>query len=424
MPSSWRPILLVLLSSSSLQVGIAIATSAFAAAGPLGAVWIRSAVGAVLMAAYIRPRPRDFTREQIAAIVPYALALVGMNVFIFLALDQAPLGVVSAILMLGPLTVAAVGHRGIIDLGCVALAALGALTLSLAHGVSGPISGTGIVFALIGAASFGAYIVAGKRVSQRVDGLGGLALALLISAAIQTPIGILFGAPGLWSWPVLGALAAAGVLATLIPFALEMTALRTLSMATFGLLLSLEPAVAAIAGYAIRRQELTSLQVAGIGLVVAASALSLGPRTWTRRLLRYDRDLMANPRVAALARVPLFNGLSVRELATIADAAEERQAVAGQVLTEQGEDGDEFFVVTDGEVDVSQDGRHVRTLGPGDFLGEIALVFGGVRTATATVSRAASLFVIDKASFNAMIKRQPRIEDKILTTVSERMRYR
>ena len=133
---------------------------------------------------------------------------------------------------------------------------------------------------------------------------------------------------------------------------------------------------------------------------------------------------MADPTVAALARVPLFSGLSKRDLAAIAAHASEREVAAGTEITHQGDPGDEFFVVAAGEVQITIDGHEVRRLTPGDYLGEIALVFGGSRTATATATEPSTLFVIGRADFDAMVKRHPRIEDKILTSVSERMRYR
>ena len=133
---------------------------------------------------------------------------------------------------------------------------------------------------------------------------------------------------------------------------------------------------------------------------------------------------MTDPTIAALARVPLFSGLSKRDLAAIAPHASERDVAAGTEITRQGDPGDEFFVVAEGEVQISIDGHEVRRLGPGDYLGEIALVFGGTRTATATAAEASRLYVIGRADFDAMVKRHPRIEDKILTSVSERMRYR
>jgi inner membrane transporter RhtA len=415
---------LVLLASTSLQFGLAIAATTFDSAGPISAVWIRSVVGALLLNLYIRPDFRSFTRAQLGPILAYGVALSAMTLFAYLAISRAPLGVVSAIIMLAPLGIALAGQRSAYDVVLVVLAAAGALLLTLANGISGPIDTLGIVFAFAAALSFGAYIVTGKAVNQRVEGLGGLALALIVAAVIQTPLGIILAQPGLFEPSVLVALVAAGVMATLIPFSLEAIALKTLSMATFGLLLAFEPAVAALAGIVIRDDALTPQQVLGIGLIIIAAVGSIGPRGWTRRFGAYNRRLMKDPKVQALARVPLFAGLSTRDLAAIAATAQERSAAAGEVLTREGDEGDEFFVIAGGSVKITSDGRELRRLGPGDFLGEIALVFGGTRTATATVEEPADLFVVDKNNFLAMLKQQPRIEDKILTTVSERMRYR
>jgi CRP-like cAMP-binding protein len=133
---------------------------------------------------------------------------------------------------------------------------------------------------------------------------------------------------------------------------------------------------------------------------------------------------MSNPTAAALATVSLFSGLSAKDLAAIASVAEERDVEAGQVLIEQGQPGTEFFMIAVGEVEIRLDGRPIRRLGPGDYLGEIALVFGGRRTATAVATKPSRLYVLDEAPFTALLRKQPRIEDKILTTVTERMRYR
>jgi inner membrane transporter RhtA len=420
----WRPILLVLASSTSIQFGTAIATTTFDAAGPLGAVWLRGLIGAAVMLVWIRPDVRRLSSRQLRAVVPYALALAVMIASIYLALAEAPLGVVSATIMLGPLAVSAVGSRGPLDLAAVATAGAGVAILTLSQGTAGPMSAAGIGFALLAAAAFGAYIHTGKRVSNEFDGLTGVAIALPIVALVQAPLGLAFGRPGMWEPSSLLALAAAGVLATAIPFSLEVTALRSLSMSTFGLLLSFEPAIAALAGLVIRGDQLVATQFVGIGLVIIASAVSLGPRGWTRRVGAYNRALMANPTVAALARVSLFRGLSARDLRTIADVAEEREVPAGTVITEQGQPGDEFFIVADGEVEIRVDEREIRRLGPGDYLGEIALVIGGKRTATAVAAQPSRLYVLGEAAFTSMLRRQPRIEDKILTTVTERMRFR
>lgn len=419
----WRSIGLVLLASTSLQAGLAVAATTFDDAGALSAVWIRSIVGAALLTAYIRPNPRSFTTSQLGPIAAYGVALAGMTMFAYLAISRAPLGVVSAILMLGPLAIAAWGNRSGMDLALVGVAGAGALTLSLAHGVGGTVDATGIGYAFAAALAFAAYIIVGKKVSQQVEGLGGLALALVITAVIQTPLGVAFARPGLADLSVLAILALAGVMATLIPFSLEAIALRTLPMATFGLLLAFEPAVAALAGVVIRGESLSVQQLAGIGLIIVAAAGSLGPRGWMHRSGAYARG-MANDKERALSRVPLFSGLSATEIAALSARTQERHAEVGAVLTREGDDGDEFFVISEGVIAITAKERQLRQLGPGDYLGEIALVFGGLRTATAKVTEAATLFVLGKSDFLALMKEQPRIEDKVLATVSERMRYR
>jgi inner membrane transporter RhtA len=290
-----RPIGFVLASSTSIQFGTAIATTTFDAVRPLTAVWVRMMIGAIIMLAWIRPDVRSLTRDQIRAVLPYALALGAMVTAIYLALVDAPLGIVSAIVMLGPLTVSALGSRGLLDLACVGVAAIGVAVLTLSQATAGPTSLVGIGWALVAATSFGTYIHAGKRMSKAFEGLRGVAVALPLVAVLQAPLGLAFAEPGLLSPWTLVALAAAGVLGTVVPYSLEITALRRLSMATFGLLLAFEPAIAAVAGLAIRGQGLRPLQLAGIGLVIVATTGSLAPRDWTRRIGAYNLELMANP---------------------------------------------------------------------------------------------------------------------------------
>jgi inner membrane transporter RhtA len=418
----WRPIALVLASCTSVQFGTAIATTAFVAAGPLGAVWIRGVIAAVVMFALVRPNLRELSRSQAAAVVPYAVTLAVMMSSIYVALVDAPLGVVSAILMLGPLTVLALGSRGWLDIVCVGIATCGVAILSFSQGVGGPISPAGIGWALVAAIAFGAYIHTGKGVSKAFDGLQGVAIALPLVAILQTPLGVAFAGPGLWEPATLVALGVAAVLATVLPLSLEVTAIRSLSMATFGLLLAFEPAIGALAGFVVRGEALLPIQLVGIGLVILASAGSLGPRGWTRRIGAGNRDLMGDPAVISLAHVPLFDGLSAPDLAAVAKVVELRSVPAGAVLTVQGEPGDEFFMIADGAVEISVDGREVRHLGPGDYLGEIALVSGGLRTATAVATAPTRLFALPETAFTVLLQEQHRLEDRILTTVADRMR--
>jgi CRP-like cAMP-binding protein len=133
---------------------------------------------------------------------------------------------------------------------------------------------------------------------------------------------------------------------------------------------------------------------------------------------------MAHPSVETLSRVSLFRDLSADHLATIAAVAEEREVPEGEVLIRQGTDGDEFFLIADGAVSVRQNGLEIRVLGPGDYLGEVALVLGGKRTATAVAAKPTKLFVLGAEAFTAMLRREPDIEARVMTTVNERMRFR
>ena len=139
---------------------------------------------------------------------------------------------------------------------------------------------------------------------------------------------------------------------------------------------------------------------------------------------REASGIMADPIVAALGRVPLFAALSPDDLATLATVTTIRPLDVGTVLTTEGEVGEEFFVIERGVVTVSAHDQQLRTLGPGDFLGEIAILFGGTRTATAVATESGSLLVLPKADFLELLAANPSIEDKILATASERLRHR
>lgn len=418
-----RAIALVVGSMVSLQVGTAIAISAFDDAGPLGVVWMRGVIACALLTVYLRPRVRSYTAEQWRAVVPYGLCLASFTVFFYLALDRAPLGVVSALEMIGPLTVAALGRRSRLDFAWIAFAGAGVALLALARGVDGHIDALGIVFALAAAAGLALYIVFGKQVGQRVEGLGGLATALLVCAVVQAPFGVADAGTDLLAGSVLVVCAAAAVLSTVIPFSFELIALRTLPLGVFGLLLAFEPAIAALAGFTVRDQGLTGGQIAGIALVVIAGAGVMGPsRLRGRRGM--PAEVAADPRLAALARVPLFDDFSADELGTVAGRTRELRVEPGTEVIREGESGTELFLVGDGSLDISVDGRVVNTVRAGAFLGEFALLFGGPRNATATAAEPATLYAIGKDDFDALRSDHPRIDGKLLAVVAQRMRGR
>ena len=133
--------------------------------------------------------------------------------------------------------------------------------------------------------------------------------------------------------------------------------------------------------------------------------------------------VVADPIVVALSRVPLFAGLSADDLATLATVTSRRSLDVGMVLTTEGEVGEEFYVIERGVVTITARDQLLRTLGPGDFLGEIAILFGGTRTATAVATEPGSLLVLPKPDFLELLAANTSIEGKILSTASERLRH-
>jgi len=138
---------------------------------------------------------------------------------------------------------------------------------------------------------------------------------------------------------------------------------------------------------------------------------------------RETRGVVADPIVVALSRVPLFAGLSSDDLATLATVTSRRSLDVGMVLTTEGEVGDEFYVIERGVVTITARDQLLRTLGPGDSLGEIAILFGGTRTATAVATEPGSLLVLPKPDFLELLAANTSIEGKILSTASERLRH-
>ena len=127
-------------------------------------------------------------------------------------------------------------------------------------------------------------------------------------------------------------------------------------------------------------------------------------------------------KVDALAKAPLFAALSRQELGELAKATEDLEVQEGKTLTREGDLGREFFVIVDGEVSVTQDGNEIRRLGPGDFFGEIALIYDNARrTATVTAASPLRFFVLTRQSFRSLLEHQPEIEEKVMAALEERL---
>ncbi len=263
------PVALVLTGIGSVQFGAAIAATLFDELGPSGTTLLRQASAAVLLGLIWRPDPRGWTREQLRVTGALGLTLGLMNLSFYLALDRLPLGVAVTIEFVGPLGVAVATSRRRADLAWAALAAAGILLLADPGG--GSLDPLGLVLVLAAGACWAAYILLAQRAGASSEGGRGLALAMGIAALVPLVPGVLGGGSALLDPRLIGVGAAVGVLSSVIPYSLEFEALRRIPAHVFGVLMSLEPAVAALAGFLVLGQALGAREIVAIVVVVAAS---------------------------------------------------------------------------------------------------------------------------------------------------------
>jgi inner membrane transporter RhtA len=264
---------LVMGAIATVQVGAAIATSLFDELGPAGTVLLRTGFAAVALVLLWRPHLRGRPTGAMRDAVLFGIALAAMNLSFYAALDRIPLGIAVTLEFTGPFAVAVAGSRRASDLLWVALAAGGIVLLS--PGIHGSLDVTGSLLALLAGAFWAAYIVLAARVGRAFSGGQGLAIAMVIATVVLLPSGIMAGGADLGDPRLLAIGFAVALLSSAIPYSLELEALRRLPKGTFGVLMSLEPAVAALVGLVALGQGLSASEVVAIGLVVAASAGAL-----------------------------------------------------------------------------------------------------------------------------------------------------
>jgi inner membrane transporter RhtA len=260
---------LVLAAAGSLQVGAAFAVTLFDELGPGGAAFLRLALAAIVLWAIWRPKIPSQPPERRLAIA-FGVALGLMNWSIYESIARIPLGVAVTIEFAGPLLVAVLGSRRPLDGVWVTLAAAGIVLLADPGG--GSIDGLGVFFALCAAACWMAYIHLSQRIGQTFPGGSGLALAMAVGALIVLPAGVVQGDGALLEPDLLGAALVVALGSSVLPYSLELEALRRLPAAVFGVLMSLEPAVAALAGFVVLAQDLGARELVAIAMVVVASA--------------------------------------------------------------------------------------------------------------------------------------------------------
>lgn len=263
------PWALAVAAMLSVQLGSALSVGLVETVGPAGTAWLRQSLGALVFLALARPPLRDVRRRDLPALLGLGVTTGIVTIAFLAALERIPLGTVVAIEFLGPLTVAAVRSHAARALVWPALALTGVVLLTEPwHGTVDP---AGVAYAALAAVGWGVYIVLTQQVGDRFAGLGGLSLVVPVAAVTAAVVGIPQAAGHLTAG-VVAAAAGLALLVPVLPFALELLALRRLTSAAFGTLMALEPAIGVLLGALVLHQRPTPTQVVGIGLVVVAGA--------------------------------------------------------------------------------------------------------------------------------------------------------
>jgi inner membrane transporter RhtA len=265
------PFALVLSGVASVQIGAALARTMFDDLGPSGTSLVRIFFAAVALMVLWRPDPRRYTWNELRYALVFGLALGLMNLTFYLGLARLDLGVAVTIEFVGPLAVAVFGSRRRLDLVWAALAAVGIVLLANPGGATS-IDGLGVLFVLIAGACWAAYILIAQSAGRIFPGSHGVALAMVVATFVPLAPGIADAGSSLLNPGLLASGCAVGLLSSAIPYSLETEALRRIPANVFGVLMSMEPAVAALAGFVVLGQDLGLHEIVAIALVVAASA--------------------------------------------------------------------------------------------------------------------------------------------------------
>lgn len=264
------PVVSILLAIFSVQGGATIAKGLFPVIGAAGTAAVRIGLSAIILLAVFRPPVHLFTAAQWRAVVPYGVTIGVMNLLFYQALVRIPLGLAVTLEFVGPLAVAIVGSRRALDAVWIVLAAIGIALISPWQAGSA-IDPLGVAIALLTGGCWAAYIVLGGRVSQLLTGGVAVATGMSIATLTVLPFALEGGGLGSFAPRLYSAGVALAVLSSALPFTLEMSALHALPGRTFSILMSLEPAVAALCGLVLLGEHLTKAQWAAVGLVIAAS---------------------------------------------------------------------------------------------------------------------------------------------------------
>lgn len=267
-PARGPAIGLVLVGIASVQLGAGVAKNLFDEVSPTGMVWLRLASSALVLLAIARPRLGGRDRTDWLTVLGFGLSLGLMNWAIYQSFSRIPIGIAVTIEFIGPLAVAVFGSRRPRDLAWAGLAAVGVLLLGAERADLDPL---GVGFAFLAGASWAGYILLSAHTGRRWEGLDGLAVASIVAVLLLSPALAATDRDPLVDPRIILLGVAIGLLSSVIPYSCELVALRRLRPALFGVLMSLEPAAAALAGLLVVGEHLTVVQWLAIGCVVAAS---------------------------------------------------------------------------------------------------------------------------------------------------------
>lgn len=263
------PTALVLLSIASTQLGSAIAKSLFEQLNPFAVVFLRVAFAAIVLMLLWRPQWKHVPRSSYPVLILFGLTLALMNLSFYLAIERIPIGIAVTLEFIGPLGVAVVNSRRWLDLLWVTLAALGLLLLAPFNSRE-TLDPSGILLALIAGMMWAAYILLSARVGKALSG-SGLAIAMTIGAICLLPLGVTAGGATLLTPHLLLIGFGIALLSSALPYSLELEALRSMPVQVFGVLLSLEPAAAALMGFIVLQEKLKLQAIIAITLVMIAA---------------------------------------------------------------------------------------------------------------------------------------------------------
>ncbi|SFA93711.1 inner membrane transporter RhtA [Amycolatopsis marina] len=288
----------------SLQFGAAIAALLFPRAGAMGVVSLRLTLAAVVLLLICRPKVRGHARADWALVAAFGVALGGMNALFYQAIERIPLGAAVTLEVLGPLTLSVLAARRMASLVWAGLALAGVILLG--RGGFDSLNVEGVLFALAAGVLWAAYILLSARTGRRFPKADGLALALAIGAVLSLPFGVATAGAALVDPVTLALGAAVALLSSMLPYTLELLALRRIAAATFAVLMSLEPAIAAFAGFLVLSQALSLLEGLGMALVIVASmgAVRLSTSARSRDQRRPDTEDQGHRPVPPNGAVP------------------------------------------------------------------------------------------------------------------------